>query len=304
MRREIWILPVGLEYDRVLESLKLGGRDVHILYSDTADGVSSASRGFAERVRAYLQQGPFSVRGFTGVDVLDLGACIRAIKAIVKLEREAGDDPLFRINVGTSSKIMTMASLYVAAQEPFAFELHYPRAKNYVIMDVIEAAEALADASTKGRSVEKHIERLTQQIAAYRNSGGTTRQQGGYGMLSVPVIPMQRLSRTQEAIMRALFESDRSFESASALAEFLFEDSETLGAEKVQGAKSSVSFALQALLTFNLVELRPVRNRKEVHLSEAGRLYCQVFLDDPTRAADAATSEASSAASRKRSELA
>lgn len=280
MRREVWILPVGLEYDRVLESLKLGGRDVHILFSGTDDAVSSAAKGFAERVRAYLQQGPFSVRSFTGVNVLDMGACIRAIKHIVKAERAQNDDPLFRINVGTSSKIMTMASLYVAAQEPFAFELHYPRAKNYVIMDVIEAAEALADAHTKGRSTERHVARLAEQIAAYRTSGGTTRQGEGYGMISIPVIPMQRLSRTQEAIMRALFSADEPFESASALAEHLFDESTSLGAEKVEGAKSSVSFALQALFTLGLVEFVAEGKRKRVNLSDAGRLYCQVFLDD------------------------
>lgn len=290
MRREVWILPVGLEYDRVLESLKLGGRDVHILFSGTEDGVSTAAKQFAERVKAYLEQGPFSVRSFSGVDVLDMGACIRALKAIVREERAANDDPLFRINVGTSSKIMTMASLYVAAQEPFAFELHYPRAKNYVIMDVIEAAEALADAHFKGRSVEKHVERLAQQITAYRTSGGTTRQGGGYGMIPIPVIPMQRLSRTQEAIMRALHEMDEPFESASALAEHLFDESTALGAEKVEGAKSSVSFALQALFAANLVELRPDGKRKRVHLTPAGRLYCQVFLDD--RAGGAAPAKA------------
>lgn len=282
MTREVWILPVGLEYDRVLEALRLGGREFHIIFSDTPDKVSSAAQGFAEKIRDYLETGPFQVKGYHGVDVLDLNACIRKLRSIVEAElAEPGEPPVFRVNVGTSSKIMTMASLYVAAQSPELFTLWYPKTKDYLIMEIIERARQIAEAHDKQKDTSELVDSLTSFVKRYQKSGWTVRPGSGYEMLRVPVIPIQELSATQMVIIRALAQEE-SFESASSLAQAMFAQ-ETTGARGIEGAKSTVSFALQDLLAWNLVQQRAVGKRKELSLTEAGRLYYEVFLNAPGR---------------------
>lgn len=273
---------MGLEYDRVLESLRLGGREFHILYSNSKDGVSDASLFFAGRVRDYLQSGPFSVKSFRGVNVLDLATCIRLLKSIVREERaEPGEAPRFLINVGTSSKIMTLASLYVAALEPEDFELYYPQAKDYTIMEIVEKAEKLAGSLEKGhRPTKADLDELVDIVARYRKNGATSKVRTGYEMISVPIVPIQRISGTQEIILKVLNESENPFESSSALADTLFKRGDALGATQADGARSTVSFALQSLVRLNLAQQRQVGKRKEISITEAGRLYCEVFLEN------------------------
>ncbi len=277
MAREVWILPVGLEYDRVLEALRLGGSEFHIIYSATPDGVSTAAQGFANKIRDYLNSGPFKVKGYHGVDVLDLNACIRQLRSIVEQEVAEGGDPVFRINVGTSSKIMTMASLYVAAQAPDLFTLWYPKTKDYLIMEIIDHAKQIAEAHDRKEDTSALVHSLTEFVKRYQKSGWTVRPGAGYEMIRVPVIPIQELSPTQQVIIRALAQEE-SFESASSLAQAMFAQ-ETTGAKGIEGAKSTVSFALQDLLAWNLVQQRAVGKRKELSLTEAGRLYYEVFLN-------------------------
>ena len=278
MTREVWILPVGLEYDRVLESLRRGGSEFHIIYSETTDGVSSAAQRYAEKVREYLESGPFKVKGYHGVDVLDLSACIRLLKSIVQKELDEGDEPVFKVNVGTSSKIVTMASLYVAAQSPDLFTLWYPKTKEYLIMELVERANQLAEARERGQDTTELVDSLTQFVRKYQQSGWTVRPSKGYEMISVPVIPLQELTSTQQLIVRTL--AAEPYESASALAQSIFAKGGT-GAEGIDGAKSTVSFALQRLIAWDLVHQRAVGKRKELSLSSAGRLYFEVFLNSP-----------------------
>lgn len=278
MRRAVWILPVGLEYERVLESLGRGGNEFHIIYSATNDDVGRAAEGFATRIKTYLEQGPFDVKGWWGVDVLDMPKCIQLLKHIVHDERAQGDDPIFRINVGTSSKIVTLAAFYVAAQDsPGSFELYYPTAKNYLIMDVVKSAEAVVKLRREGADTSSALDRLSKMVDSYATCGGTSRPEGGYNLVRVPVIPTQRLTRTQEAILRALHEQPM-MESGSALAEILFADEGALGAKQLDGAKSTVSFALKELIKWDLVSTRQSGKKKEIRLTAAGELYVAVFL--------------------------
>lgn len=275
MKRVVWILPVGLEFERVLASLNQGGNEFYVFYSKTDHKVGSEAQRFAEKVRDYLEAGPFTVKGYEGIDVLDLSACISAFREVLKAEQAEGDDFVLRVNIGASSKIVALAALYAASREPATFEIYYPRAENYLIMDIVGEVERVLEGIPEDG--EQDLSRLRQLVDKYHKFGWTTRSDEGYELQSVPIIPMQELSGIQQSILKVLQGEGGMVESSGELAGKLFEAGLT-DAAALEGARSSVSFALRDLRDWKFVETESVGRRKRVILTPAGRLYHEIFI--------------------------
>lgn len=270
MPDKTWILPVGLEFERVLAPLGEGGDTFYLLYSEGEGPVSREARGFAERVRDYLESGPFEVEGFYGVDVLDLRECSRVLKEISTMGTA---ETTYSINIATSSKIMTLAALYVASRNPEQFNLYYPRAPNYLIVDIVQKCKEVIFKKEKDGDIKESLDEMQDLIKSYEKRGWTTKGGGSYESFRVPVLPMQDLSETQLALLQELEESGGGYDSASKLAESLFGRGGVLGAEKLSGAKSTVSYTLSDLEDWGLVSREQNGRGRKVEITDSGRLY-------------------------------
>lgn len=273
-REEAWILPIGLEYDRVIECLAQGGRVFHLVHGEPVDDsyVNREAARFAEEVYDYLSRGPYEVHEPVGVDVLDLNEVSKVLKKIIKDELERNRD--ININVASSSKIVSLASLYVASMHPDRVQLFYPKTDNYLILDIMATVEKLVEDELPQDEAIGELRNVYEQYQEHGWSSSFSET------LEIPVVPFRDLSKTQSAVLLELYSrEDHAFESLSALTEAIHANPE-YGVDWKDGkaGRSSVTYAVNELLEVDLVEKTSGGREKRIKIRPSGELYVEVFL--------------------------
>ena len=99
------------------------------------------------------------------VNITDLKECINVLKKIVKGEIEENSKEMY-INISTSSKIFTIAAIYLAGLYPHFIKLFYVRITNYLIQDFIE----ILDDEDSFKDPQKFIDNLRKLKVEYEDS--------------------------------------------------------------------------------------------------------------------------------------
>lgn len=259
------ICPVGLEFDRVIAGIHFYPVNfIHIVHSCPVNGekaVDKEAQNFAEKI----DENPYFNSQRHPTNILDLSECIRTLHKIIDLEKEA--DKIY-INVGTSSKIFTIASIYVASIEPNRIHLFYPQAGSYIVMEIIDLIKiALKE------GLDKYEDQLNGLIYDYENHGWTTSDKEDrydFDMIDVPVIPFKPLTNAQKNILSSLYKN-KTFASIRDLISSL---------DDKQIPPQSISRSLRQLQDLGLVMVSGKTREKQISITSAGVVYKQTFLLD------------------------
>ena len=259
------ICPVGLEFDRVIAGIHFYPVNfIHIIHSRPVNdekAVDKEAQSFAEKI----DENPYFNSQRHPTNILDLSECIKTLQEIINLEKEA--DKIY-INVGTSSKIFTIASIYVASIEPNRIHLFYPQAGSYIVMEIIDLIKiALKE------GLDKYENQLNDLIYEYENHGWTTSNKEDrydFNMIDVPVIPFKPLTKAQKNILNSLYEN-KKFASTRDLISSL---------DDTQIPPQSISRSLHQLQDLGLVIVSGKTREKQISITSAGTVYKQTFLLD------------------------
>jgi len=270
--RIVTIVPVGLEYDRALVDLR--GEKFYLIHGrprGKEDWVNRHAKMFCERVADYLTQSMKEVRGPYEIDVLDMAQCVTLLKELVKEETRIDPSSRIRINVGTCSKIMALAASSVASLYNRNVELYYPKTRRYIVL------EMLARIDETGGPPHSRSEVFKRMLSEFRQHGLTRGAGfGSYQVVSVPAVPYQEPTRVQRDILNAFRQQER-FRSVKDLVEFLMKRRGKIDSRR--GFRSSVSYALGPLVDLGIVRASREGTETRLELTDAGRLYCLLFLD-------------------------
>lgn len=256
------ICPVGLEFDRVIAGIhKYPVNFIHIVHSYAVDGekaVDKEAQNFAKKI----DENPYFKSQTHPTNILDLGDCIKTLKKILDIEKEA--EKIY-INVGTSSKIFTIASIYVASMEPNRIHLFYPKAGSYIVMEIIDLIKtALRD------GLNKYKDKLNDLVDDYENHGWTTsarEDRYSFDIIDVPVIPFKPLTKTQIKILNSLYKN-KKFDSIKNLISSL---------DDKRIPPQSISRSLRQLQDLGLVKVSGKTREKQLSITPAGIIYLQTF---------------------------
>ncbi|MCK4796402.1 MAG: hypothetical protein KAT05_03420 [Spirochaetes bacterium] len=257
------ICPVGLEFDRVIAGIqKFPVNFIHIVHSYTIDGkkaVDKEAQSFAKKIN----DSPYFKSQTHPTNVLDLSDCIKTLKKIMEIEKETEN---IYINVGTSSKIFTIASIYIASLEPNRIHLFYPKAGSYIVMEIVD----LIKKALKG-DLNEYKDQLSNLVHEYENHGWTTSDREdkySFDIINVPVIPFKPLTKTQMKILNSLYISAK-FDSIKEL---------ILSLDDNNVPPQSISRSIRQLQDLGLVKTSGKTREKQLSITSAGMIYIQTFL--------------------------
>ena len=258
------ICPVGLEFDRVIAGIHLYPVNfIHIVHSfpgnsENVVAVDKEAQNFATKI----DENPYFKSQRHPTNVLDLNECILTLKKILEIEKDS--DKIY-INVGTSSKIFTIASIYVASLEPNKIHLFYPQAGSYIVMEIIDLIK-----SALNDGLNKYEGQLNELIHEYENHGWTTsgnEERYDFNIIDVPVIPFKRLTKTQINILNCLVVNQK-FDSVKDLISSLDN----------KFPPQSISRSLRQLQDLGLVVVSGKTREKQISITQSGMIYKQTFL--------------------------
>lgn len=257
------ICPVGLEFDRVIAGIQSYPVNfIHIVHSypiEDEKAVDREAQNFAKK----MEKNPYFRSQRHPTNILDLGECIETLKRILEIEKKA---EIIYINVGTSSKIFTIASIYVASLEPNRIHLFYPQAGSYI---VVELLDLIKTALKEG--LDKHEDDLKELIHKYENHGWTKSNKEDrydFDIIDVPVIPFKPLTKSQKNILNSLFKN-KNFDSIKDLISSL---------DDKHIPPQSISRSLRQLQDLGLVTVSGKTRKKQISITSAGIIYRQTFL--------------------------
>lgn len=258
------ICPVGLEFDRVIAGIQIYPVNfIHIVHSypiDDKKAVDKEAQNFATKIN----NSPYFRSETHPTNILDLSDCIKTLRKIIDIEKDA--EKIY-INVGTSSKIFTIASIYVASIEPNRIHLFYPKADSYIVMEIIDLIKtALKD------GLSKYESQLYELIHEYENHGWTTsgkEDRYSFDMIDVPVIPFKPLTKTQINILKSLYENIK-FSSIKDLIS-------SLDNKKIP--PQSISRSIRQLQDLGLIIVSGKTREKQISITESGKIYQQTFIN-------------------------
>ena len=257
------ICPVGLEFDRVIAGIQSYPVNfIHLVHSYPIDGEKAVDKE-AQTFATKINESPYFRSETHPTNILDLGDCIKTLKKILDTEKEA---ERIYINVGTSSKIFTIASIYVASIEPNRIHLFYPKADSYIVMEIIDLIKT---ALKEGLS--KYESQLHELIHEYENHGWTTsgrEDRYNFDMIDVPVIPFKPLTKTQLNILKSLY-NNIQFDSIKDLISSLDDN-------KVP--PQSISRSIHQLQKLGLIMVSGKTREKQISITESGIIYQQTFI--------------------------
>ena len=257
------ICPVGLEFDRVIAGIQLYPVNfIHIVHSQSIDdekAVDKEAQNFAEKI----ENNPYFRSQRHPTNILDLGECIATLQKIIEIEKEA--EKIY-INVGTSSKIFTIASIYVASQYPNRIHLFYPQAGSYIVVEILDLIKKVIK-----EGLDKYENELKELVDAYENHGWTKsnkEERYDFDIIDVPVIPFKPVTKTQKNILNSLF-VNKKFDSIKDL---------ILSLDDVNIPPQSISRSIHQLQDLGLVTVSGKTREKQISITPAGIIYKQTFL--------------------------
>lgn len=266
--RTVMVSPIGLEKERILAGFKkFGTTIVYLVQSEEKSGeekrLAKTVRSFAAELMKLLEKTKEKVN-LVDVNITDLKECIKVLKNIVKTEIKESSREMY-INISTSSKIFTIAAIYLAGFYPHFIKLFYVRTTNYLIQDFIE----ILDDEGSFKDPQKCINNLRKLKKDYEENGWT---KGKFEVKLVPALHFKKFTQFQLDIFRELIESNNSIKLKKLIA--LLKGAEL----KERSFRSKLAYALKDLIEYDLILKEKERNEITLNLTERGEIFSKLLF--------------------------
>ncbi len=206
--RNILIVPIGLEIDRVIKGCKM--YPINIIYllhnplsKSTKYAVEEYSNRFTKKVKNILNKS-FNLISEEIVNLGSFESCLEGLNRILEKEQITARLQHIYINISTASKIFAIASYIFASREPKLFTLFYLQANEYILLEHL-------------RNKNSNLEQLEKN---FMEVGLTT---GEFLIKEVPILKTQWFEEKERRILAA-FTDGRSYNSLLEIIDALKED--------------------------------------------------------------------------------
>ena len=198
MARIVQICPVGFEYHRVLEGLRIHPSNViYLLRSfkkevrkdDPDKKLISIANGYVKKLYDHFKQSDtYTEIIVRDTNITSYSKAIEELCLIIKREFEIGKTERIYINISTSNKLFVSAAMYVGSFFSEKIQLFYLRSSRYTINHLLD------------ESYEKdEIKKL------FIDYGMTYKQEGEeYKNVDIPLYPIQLISKENQVILKTL----------------------------------------------------------------------------------------------------
>lgn len=268
IKRNVMVSPIGLEKERILAGFKKFGTTIaYLIQSEEKTGeekrLAKTVRSFANELKNLLEKTKEKVN-LVDVNITDLKQCIIILKKIVKTEIEKECNEMY-INISTSSKIFTIAAIYIAGLHPQFINLFYVRTTNYLIQDFIE----ILDDNNAFIDTQDFLNKLRKLKKEYEDNGWT---KGKFEVKLIPSLPFKRFTQFQLDIFNELIKHENSIKMKDLIKNL--KETEL----KERSFRSKLSYALKDLIDYNMVKKIKEGNQVSLSLTEIGEIFSKILL--------------------------
>lgn len=266
--RTVMISPIGLEKERILAGFKkFGTTIVYLIQSEKKNGqekrLAETVRSFANELKELLERTKENVK-LVDVNITDLNECIIILKNIVRAEIKKRCNKIF-INISTSSKIFTIAAIYIGGLYPEYIKLFYVRTTNYLIQDFIE----ILDDEKSFIDPQKCMNKLENLKNEYKEYGWT---KGKFEIKLIPALPFKRFTQFQLDIFQELLRNKNSLKMKDLIKNLKGLDL------KERSFRSKLSYALKDMIDNGLIKKLKDGNEVSLILTENGEVFSNILF--------------------------
>ncbi len=268
MTRIVQICPVGFEFHRILEGVRIHPSNVlYLLRSfkkevkrgDPDAKLIEIANNYVEKLYEHFKQSDT----FTEVHVRDTRIisymeAIRELCEIIKIELDMGDVETIYINTSTSNKLFVSVAMYVGSFFPGIIKLFYLRSSRYTINHLLD--------DDLDKEEIKNI--FTELGMTYKKEGET------YHNIDIPVYPIQILSNENQVILKTLNELIGEKDDWVTFMSLLSKMGEE---EKDKTTKMRYSHHIKKLKQQILLEEKVHGRQKSYKLTEAGKILGLIY---------------------------
>ncbi|UYP46501.1 hypothetical protein NEF87_002786 [Candidatus Lokiarchaeum ossiferum] len=195
--RNILIVPIGLEIDRVIAGCKLYPINViYLLHNPLVDSTKFAVERYSSYFAKEVKNRIGSSFNKIEEEITNLGSfhdSLTCLNRIMKLEEKIERLGHIYINISTASKTFAMAAYLFASRKPELFTLFYLQSNKYILLEHFNKENSSLD-------------KLEEE---FRKSGLT---QGDFEVEEIPILKTEWFNKEEAEILR-IFDGNRSFDS-------------------------------------------------------------------------------------------
>jgi hypothetical protein len=283
----VHIIPVGLEYDRVIKPLfkDFTVQKAYLLIHDT----KSNKRNFGEQQKAVtkflksIKQVPIEWEEIY-LDIYDFNETFKTVYKLINRESRAGN-PVY-INISSAPKILQMALTMAALlnKEHGDVELFYVEPERYYEGELIDTLLELTDKKADEKKIVGRLKELAKEIETHGMAAGESR------IHEFPPFPIADITKIESDMLGII--KDKNEISRSDIENISQSVNESSGVNSIKEMKelldrkighetprSNVKYYLDNLQKMGLIKTERDKKELKIQLTKVGELFADAKSD-------------------------